>query len=130
MSKCMVSGCPYAPLVGQRHCSAHATQGYDFLPGASWCIATVDGLHTHMKRLTPEQLDRAVPQLKEWRERAIELQLEPAAMAAEQMRLWEERDKLIEAGSNLRTLLLSFVSVREAEGAFAAWDAAVGEKGG
>lgn len=70
---------------------------HDFLPEASWCISTHPQLKSKLKLLTPEKLDEVCPQLKEWRERAIELQLEPAAMAAEQFRLMEENARLIRA---------------------------------
>ena len=45
-------------------------------------------------------LEAAMKERDEWKARAIELQYEPAAMAAEQMRLWEENallDKFAEA---------------------------------
>lgn len=60
-------------------------------------ISTLGDLHGVLAKLTPEQLDFVCPKLVEWRERAIELQLEPALMAAEQMRHWEEQKKLKDA---------------------------------
>ena len=60
-------------------------------------IADLGDLQRVLAQLTPEQLDFVCPKLVEWRERAIELQHEPAMMAAEQMRNWEEMDKLKDA---------------------------------
>ena len=60
-------------------------------------IADLGDLQRVLAQLTPEQLDFVCPKLVEWRERAIELQMEPALMAAEQMRHWEETAKLKDA---------------------------------
>ncbi len=77
---------------------------HDFLPGSPWVIATHDQLRDKLKLLTPEKLDQVCPQLKEWRERAIELQAEPAAMAMGMMELTEERDEWRETAYLLRNI--------------------------
>lgn len=60
-------------------------------------IMTLEELRSAIAALSPEQLDYVCPKLVEWRERAIELQLEPAAMGAAQMRHWQEQKKLKDA---------------------------------
>ncbi len=77
---------------------------HDFLPGYSWVISTHPQLKEHLTRLTPEKLDEVCPQLKEWRERAIELQGEPAVMAVGIMQLTEERDQWKAAAQQLRII--------------------------
>ncbi len=68
----------------------------DYIAGLDQ-LQNLGDLQRALQRLTPEQLDYVCPKLKEWRERAIELQMEPALMAAEQMQHWEEQAKLRDA---------------------------------
>jgi len=63
-------------------------------------VSTLGELRAVLAQLTPDQLDFVCPKLVEWRERAIELQHEPAMMAAEQMRHWEQDEKLADAWHN------------------------------
>ena len=68
--------------------------------GGNWQIdqiADLGDLQRVLTQLTAEQLDFVCPKLVEWRERAIELQHEPAMMAAAQMQHWEEQTKLKDA---------------------------------
>jgi len=77
---------------------------HNFLPESAWVITTHDQLREKLKLLTPEKLDEVCPQLKEWRERAIELQREPAAMAVGMMRVVEERDEWRTVAHQLRSI--------------------------
>ncbi len=84
---------------------------HDFLPESSWVISTHEQLREKLKLLTPEKLEQVCPQLKEWRERAIELQAEPAAMAVGMMQLTEECNEWKEAAHALRNIGTNMIQV-------------------